>query len=75
LTVNRENARPRRAARARSDAISGFFICEALQYQKARQGRWRDNDTMFFLKTMGQFRHGDVRLFFDPRDQEIAIGR
>jgi hypothetical protein len=30
---------------------------------------------MFFLKTMGQFRHGDVRLFLDPRDQEIAIGR
>ena len=53
----------------------GFFICERMPAQEARQGGRRGADAVRLDQPVAEFRHGDVGLGLDSADQESGVGR
>jgi hypothetical protein len=62
------------SARARSAAISAFFICEAVPAQEAGQYSRVNPQAARLFEPGRQFRHGDVGLSFHNADQETGKG-
>ena len=72
-SVSHTRRRSATSARAHSDAISCFFICEPGPPQQPRERPLGPAHPALGQQPRGQLEHGDVRLGFDRRDQVIEV--